>query len=616
MPTLNASLPWLGLLLLTFGIASAQSDKTPAASPLERARAAYAAGQYKDAEDRLTRWLKSNAKAAEAEEAMVLQADAQVRQGRYETAAKTVQRFRKAYSSSVYMPRMAYVQGLAHIRNGRNAEASKALLAALRGARTEAFREEAALALRAIGEKGGLHPDEMRVVFEGLQGDPQLGPYWLERLADELQKAGKFGAAKQAYEDYLKRYSRAEGAGRVRDRLEAARALAAQRRSVLVMGPMTGDYAEVGRSLKEGAALAFEEARIKTGLPVEIATLDDVGNMVLGVQRLRKVMQQEPIDAIIGPAMSDVSAAVAVDLSARQSKVPMISPTATTDGIAALGEGVFQLNVTTLTLGQTIGAHAVDCMKLRDFGVVAPKTEYGYQLAEAFTAEVEQRGGKVLVTQYYDPEASDLGDFMAGLRKEVHRVYFEARQAEGIPDPEPKVIRSYLNDSVLSLDAFFVPAGHGEEAYRVASQIQFSRLRGQFLGSSGWFDKAVLMKTSPIAHGVVFSVDFPDNPKTETYAAFARSYQAKYKRTPDRVAALSYDAARLMAEAMVKSPKADDLIENLKEVKRFEGILGPIVFDAHSGANQSANLMRVDKKIFKDAPGCAETQATATKNTP
>jgi branched-chain amino acid transport system substrate-binding protein len=190
------------------------------------------------------------------------------------------------------------------------------------------------------------------------------------------------------------------------------------------------------------------------------------------------------------------------------------------------------------------------------------------------------------------------------------------RHAEGIPDPEPKLMRSYLNDSVLSLDAFFVPAGHGEEAYRVASQIQFTRLRGQFLGSSGWFDKAVLMKTSPIAHGVVFSVDFPDNPKTDAYATFARNYQAKFRRAPDRVAALSYDAARLLAEAMVKSPKAEDLIETLKEVKRFDGILGPIAFDEKTGANQSANLMRVDKKTFKDAPGCNETQATAGKNTP
>jgi ABC-type branched-subunit amino acid transport system substrate-binding protein len=265
-------------------------------------------------------------------------------------------------------------------------------------------------------------------------------------------------------------------------------------------------------------------------------------------------------------------------------------------------------------LGQTIANHAVDCMKLKEFGVVAPKTEYGYQLAEAFTDAVEQSGGKVMVTTYYDPDASDLTETMSELRKEVYRVYFEQRHADGIPDPEPKVMRSYMNDSTLSLDAFFVPASHGEEAYRVASQIQFIKLKGQFLGSSGWFDKALLMKSSPISQGVVFSIDFPDNPKTDIYATFSKSYQARYRRAPDKVAALSYDAARLMMQAFEKSPKSEDLIETLRKVHSFDGVLGPITFDEKTGANQTAALMRVDKKMFKDAPGCAESPATAGKS--
>jgi branched-chain amino acid transport system substrate-binding protein len=331
------------------------------------------------------------------------------------------------------------------------------------------------------------------------------------------------------------------------------------------------------------------------------------------VQRLRKTMEIEPFEAIIGPAMSDVSAAVAVDLSARQSTVPVITPTATTDGIAALGPGVFQLNVTTLTLGQTIANHAVDCMKLKEFGVVAPKTEYGYQLAEAFTDAVEQKGGKVLVTQYFDPDASDFTETMAELRKEVYKVYFDQRHADGIPDPEPKVMRSYMNDSTLPIEAFFIPASHGEEAYRVASQIQFSKMRGQFLGSSGWFDKALLMKSSSVSQGVVFSIDFPDNPKTEIYATFSKAYQARFHRAPDKVAALSYDAGRLMMQAFGKSSRSADLIETLKDVHSFDGVLGTITFDEKTGANQSAALMKVDKKTFKDAPGCAETPATAGK---
>ncbi len=585
---------------------------------LDKARAAYASGQYKEAEDKLTRWLRTHAKEDAAEEALVLLSDAQVRLGRYESASKTVQRFRKAYSVSLYISRIAFVQALVHLKGGRNAEAARAYAAALRGARTEAFHAEVTRALRSLVEAGVLTPEELRPVFESVQGEISMGPFLLERLAEDLQRGGKFSAARQAYEDYLRRYPKSEGAPRVRERLASAKTMASQRRTLLVMGPMTGDYADVGRSQKEGVTLAIEEGRAKSSLPVELAYVDDAGDMMKGVERLRKAMQQEPFDAIIGPAMSDVSAAVAVDLSARQSPIPMITPTATTHGIAGLGEGVFQLNVTTLTLGQSIGTHAVDCMKLKDFIIVAPKSEYGYQLAGAFTEAVEQAGGKVHATEYYDADAIDLAPVMGEVRKDMIKVAFDQRHADGISDPEPKLMRSYQNDSTFSIDAFFLPSTHGEEAYRVASQLQFTKLRGQFLGSSGWYDKALLMKSSPVSQGAVFSIDFPDNPKTEVYQNFSRAYQARWRRAPDRVAALSYDATRMMLEGFSKSSKAEDLIPSLKALKSFDGVLGPIAFDEKSGANQRATLMRIDKKSFKDAPACIDSTAnsTATKNRP
>jgi len=581
---------------------------------LTKGREDYAAARYKTVEEKLNRWLRTHGEDPDAEEAMVLLADAQIRLGKYESAGRTVQKFRKAFTASAYMPRMAYVQGLVYLKAGRNLEAGRALAVAIRGARTEFAYEEGTQALHGLVEQGGLNTDDLRTVYETLQTDLRAGPYLLQKLAEELQRTGKFSAARQAYETYLDRYPKSSGASEVKSRLETAKALAAQRRSLLVMGPMTGDYADIGRSEKEGVILAVEEARARIGLPVEISYLDDAGNMMTGIEGLRKTMQQEPFEAIVGPAMSDVSAAVAVDLSARQSPIPMITPTATTHGIAGLGKGIFQINVTTLTLGETIASHAVDCLKYKDFVIVAPKSEYGYQLAEAFSSVVEQKGGKVLVTRYYDVDATDIGDLLADLRKEMIKNFFEQRRADGYADPEAKLMRSYQNDSVFSVDAFFLPATQGEEAYRVASQIQFNKLRGAFLGSSGWYDKALLMKSSPVSQGAIFSVDYTDNPKTEIYQTFVKAYQAKWRRAPDRVAALSYDAARLALDGFAKARDSRDLIPALGDIKTFEGVLGPIVFQNETGANQGAALVRIDKKSFKPVSGCEDAGSGGGKS--
>ncbi len=340
---------------------------------------------------------------------------------------------------------------------------------------------------------------------------------------------------------------------------------------------------------------------------VETRILDDQGNLIVGIHRLRKVMRDEKIDALLGPAMSDVSAAAAVDLSARKSKVPMVTPTATTHGIAALGDGIFQLNVTTGTLGQRIASYAVGCLKLKDFAIVAPNSEYGFQLAEAFQKVIEKKGGNIITTQYYEPDANDLAPQYQEVRKQAIKIYFEKLKQDGFPDPDAKTYAKTLSDSTLMLDGIFMPATNGEEAYKAASQASFNKIRTQFLGSSGWNDKTMLHRSgAPALVGAVFSVDFQENPKTETWMAFNRTFAAKWKHPPDKVAALSYDAAKFLLQGMSTASGDDQLIPSLKAIHSFNGVLGRIVFDERYGANANAAIYRVEKKGFKEVESCPE----------
>jgi branched-chain amino acid transport system substrate-binding protein len=319
-------------------------------------------------------------------------------------------------------------------------------------------------------------------------------------------------------------------------------------------------------------------------------------------------MREEKIDAVVGPAMSDVSAAAAVDLSARKSKVPLITPTATTHGIAPLGDGIFQLNVTTGTLGQRVASYAVGCLKLKDFAIVAPNSEYGYQLAEAFQKAVEKKGGNILTTQFYEPDANDLGPQYQEVRKQAIKLYFEKLKMEtGAPDPDAKTYAKTFSDSTLMLDGIFMPATNGEESYKVASQASFNKLRAQFLGSSGWNDKTILHRSGANALvGTIFSVDFQDNPKTEAWMVFNRTFAAKWKHPPDKVAALSYDAAKFLIQGMSTASGDDQLIPSLKSIRSFNGVLGKITFDEKYGSNTNAALYQIEKKGFKELESCPE----------
>jgi ABC-type branched-subunit amino acid transport system substrate-binding protein len=590
------------------------ADKA-AAALLRRAKTAFQQGQYKDAEDKLNRLVKQSPKATAAEEALVILADLSLRLNRPEQTPALVARFRRAYNVSVMLPRMDYYLAMAQLRLGRNPEAAKAFASAAAGARVATLHDNAAKGLWLLIDNGALLPEETQTVIDLLDRDPDLQSTLLERLGDQDLKDGKYRAARIAYEQWLEKFGDAEGtlgasAGRIKDKLKQASAVTGQEKTLLLMAPMTGEFAEIGKSLQEGATLAVEESNQRGAGHVDTRMLDDQGNLIIGIHRLRKFLKEEKVDAIVGPAMSDVSAAAAVDLSARKSKIPMVTPTATTHGIAALGDGIFQLNVTTGTLGQKIASYAMGCLKLKDFAIVAPESEYGYQLADAFQKTVEKKGGTVISVQYYQPEATDLGPQFEAIRKEAARLYFEKQKAEtGAPDPDAKTYGKLLTDSVLSIDGIFLPASNGEEAYKLASQTSFNKIRTQFLGSSGWNDKAILHRSgTPLAVGAYFSVDFQDNPKTDIYATFQRAYSTRWKHPPDKVAALAYDAARFLLQGLVAAPGEDQLIPALKAIRSFNGVLGRIAFDDRYGANANAAIYRIEKKGFKEAESCPEAE--------
>ena len=121
---------------------SAPIDKAGAAV-LKKAKSAYQAGQIKDAEAQLNRFVKQNPKSPAVEEAIVILTDIALRSGKSEQALTNVSRFRRTFGASPQLPRMAYYQGQAALRQGRNAEAAKAFAAAALGARNSALYSNA-----------------------------------------------------------------------------------------------------------------------------------------------------------------------------------------------------------------------------------------------------------------------------------------------------------------------------------------------------------------------------------------------------------------------------------------------------------------------------------------
>lgn len=596
-------LRYASMLLAFFPIQGWAAGENPTPE-FKKAKVAYAARQWPEAEAFLFRIWSQKPAPAFAEEAAVLLLDVYIRLDKPDPAGALIQRFKSQFDNSPQLSRIQYGEGLLALKKGLNGAAAQAFASAYLRARIAKLSEAASLALRAIVGVRGLQPEEMESVWKSLAKDAHLGAWMLEQLGNEEELLGRFQSAEAAYSGYLTRYPQSENLSRVQGRLDRLKSIPREQRSVLLMAPFSGDFADVGRSLREGVSLAFEEAKARGETLPNVKILDDQGNMVRGVRQLRQTLQEGRVDAILGPAMSDVAAGVAIELSAGKSPIPLITPTATTHGIASLGDGVFQLNVTTQVLGQRIAGFASDCLKLKDFAIVAPHSEYGFQLAEAFAETLRKKGGTVSGVAYVDPDASDLSEPLQELRQKLASLYFAKKNSQGRELPDGKQMRSYASDSTFPIDGIFIPAASGDEADKLASQVIFNKIRGQMLGSSGWYDKSLLLKSSEATEGAYFSVDFQDQPKTETYATFSRAYKARWKHAPDRAAALSYDAARFLLQGLRTSSQPGTLIPALHAIPVFFGVLGNIDFGSE-GVNQNTALFQLEHRSFKEVEDCA-----------
>ncbi len=598
------------LLLLGLVFAQGPQAKQPEAQRLlAQAEKAYQAGDYPGAEGHLLRLLRLSGQSPESERAAVILADVMLRQNQHAKAEMLIARFRQYYLSSPYIARMLYYEGLVRMHKGENAAAAKAFVQSANRTAVLSLFENNERALRHLIIGRGLKTEEMQEALQAAEKSAGMTSLLLEALGDEYFHSGRFRAAQTSYQDWLAKFPQSPRASEVREKLKKSASTSSTAKTILIMAPFSGDFSDIGKVLNEGAQLAVEEYGKRSGADYRSLRLDTQGDPITAVNKLRKILRDEDVDAIVGPAMSDVSTAVAIELSSRGSKIPMVTPTATTYGIADLGEGIFQFNVTTAMLGRAISAYALNCLGIKDYAILAPNTEYGFQLAEAFRANVDKNGGLILAHEYYNPNDADLSAFFQKIRTQVARVKLEREGfAKGFAGESIGAsLKKAVADSVLEVPGLFLAAGNGEEVYKVASQTSYNKLRGQFLGSSGWNDKVLLHKQSPVVQGSIFSVDFPENPSSESWTAFRRNYQARWNRAPDKVGALGYDAMRFVLEGLQASSGKDGLIGTLRAVKSFEGVQGKVLFSDGNGANENTALYRIERRGFTEITGCAES---------
>lgn len=359
-----------------------------------------------------------------------------------------------------------------------------------------------------------------------------------------------------------------------------------------VYGDLTGQTSSFGQSTKNGVELAVEEINAAGGVngkKIQLVIEDDQGRPEQAKTVVSKLINQDKVQAVLGEVASTNSLAAAP--VAQEAKIPMITPSSTNPKVTEVGDYISRVCFIDPFQGSVMAKFASNTLKAKTAAILGDvNSDYSKGLTQFFEEEFTKAGGKVVAKEAYtqtDP------DFKGQLTK----------------------IRN------LNPDVIYIPGYYGQVGI-IAKQARELDMNMPLLGGDGW-DSPELWKLGGAALKNTFLSNHysADNPAPEIQN-FVKAYKAKFNTTPDAIAALAYDAAKILADAIKRAGGTDSakLKDAINSTKDFAGVTGKITLDASRNAVKPAVVLECDTTTsafkFKEtiAPEGADTK-TAAANT-
>ena len=346
---------------------------------------------------------------------------------------------------------------------------------------------------------------------------------------------------------------------------------AAQDIAVGEYASLTGGNATFGTSSHAGTALAIDEVNARggvlNGVKLRLLTEDDQSKAGEPANIVKKFISNDKVAAVLGEVASSKSLEAAP--ICQTAGIPMISPASTNPKVTQIGDHIFRVCFLDEFQGKCIARFAATTLKAKKAGVLIDvKQDYSTGLAGFIKDNFTQAGGSIVAEKSY---SSGDKDFKA--------------QLTSIKAANPDVI--------------FVP-GYYTEVSEIARQARQLGIKVPLMGGDGWDSDRLVANGGTALEGDYFTDHFTSEDTSPMVQDFVKKYQAKYGKAPDAMAALGYDSALILADAIKRAgtPDADKLRAAIADTKDFQGVTGKITIDPNRNASKSAVMIEIKDKKF------------------
>ncbi len=354
-------------------------------------------------------------------------------------------------------------------------------------------------------------------------------------------------------------------------------AIAAETIRIGVNAPLTGDIPKVGEGTKFAAQMWLEDVNAAGGIEVggkkykvELIIEDNESKAESAVKANTKLITEEDVLAIVGPQSS--KQAIPAGGKANELGTPMISPWSTNPDTTKDRPFVFRGCFLDPFQGPVVANFIKDEFGFKKAAVLYDvASDYPKGLAEFFKAAWEKQNGPGSVVAYESFTTKD-ADFSSQLTK--------------------------INNS--GAEVLFTPQYYNEVALIVqqAHQLGWNK---PIVGSDSWGSAETVKLCGKDCYGLFFSTHYAAAGAKGGTKAFIDRYAKEHGYVPDDVAALTWDAMRIVQTAIEGTGvitgdiKIDrEAVRNaLVTIKDFDGITGSMTFTEDGDPIKCAVIVRI-----------------------
>ena len=333
---------------------------------------------------------------------------------------------------------------------------------------------------------------------------------------------------------------------------------------------LTGSEATFGQSSHTGTQLAVEDINAYGGVlgkKIQLLTEDDQSQAGMPSTVVRKLISSDGVVAVLGEVASSRSLEAAP--ICQQNHIPMISPASTNPKVTEVGDYIFRVCFIDPFQGTVMANFARKTLKLQNVAVFTDvKSDYSLGLAKFFKERFTSDGGKIAVEQNYSAGDKDFNAQLTAIK-------------------------------AANPDGIFLP-GYYTEVGLIVLQARQLGITCPIFGGDGWESSSLVPIGGKALEGCYFSTHYSPESTSPAVQNFVKAYKAKYNQTPDAMAALGYDSAMILADAMKRAGTIDPakVRDALAATKDFHGVTGDITIDANRNASKPAVILEIKNGGF------------------